>query len=133
MAQVPTLAMPHFLLAQLSFAAGDTQTATAEAALGKQYYHHDLETARHAFGYYQSVQDWNNAKFFLSEVVSYHPLTSALPDVASIYDLAKVTYLTGDKAGADAIVVRLRVTHPEVLPTDPNFLAAITAYEQSQK
>ncbi|MFZ1075357.1 MAG: O-antigen ligase family protein [Minisyncoccia bacterium] len=127
-ALVPNLSMPHFLLAQLDFASGDAAAAAAEAAKGKQYYKDDLETARHAAGYYENVKDWTDAAFFLREIVRLSPT-----DTASLYDLAKVLYLSGNPAEADAIVIELRTTHPEILPTDQNFLAAITAYESRSK
>ncbi|MBU6490797.1 O-antigen ligase family protein [Patescibacteria group bacterium] len=123
-ALVPTLAEPHFVLAQLDFAAGDTAAASAEAAKGKESYTSDLETARRAVGYYENIHDWQNALFFLKEVVQLDP-----QDTVSQYDLAKVTYLSGDPAGAVRIVEGLRKTDPAILGTDQNFLAAITAYE----
>ena len=51
----------------------------------------------------------------------------------TLYDLAKVTYLAGDPAAALRIVAELRIKDPAILPTDQNFLTAITAYEQSKK
>ncbi|MHB0865539.1 MAG: O-antigen ligase family protein [Minisyncoccota bacterium] len=125
---VPTLAEPRFVLAQLEYATGDTQAAATSAAIGKQYYTSNLETAKRAVGYYENVSDWGNARFFLSEVVRLDPT-----DNVSRYDLAKVTYLAGDQAGAEKIVAELRTSDPALLATDPNFLAAITAYEKSKK
>ena len=127
-ALVPTLAEPHFVLAQLESAVGDTSAAAASAALGKEFYESDLETATRAAGYYESVSDWRNALFFLNEIVRLAPT-----DTVSRYDLAKVMYLTGDKVGAETIVTQLRTSDPAILATDQNFLAAITAYEQSKK
>jgi hypothetical protein len=127
-ANVPAVSMPHFLLAQLDYASGDAASAAEEAAKGKADYMSDLATARTATVYYETVKDWTDCKFFLNEIVGLAP-----SDTASLYDLAKVTYLSGDPAGADAIVTALRTSHPEILPTDQNFLAAITAYEQSKK
>jgi O-antigen ligase len=127
-ALVPTLAEPHFVLAELKWASGDTAGALAEAAMGKGYYQSDLETATRAAGLYENLKDWTDAKFFLTQVVQLDP-----SDMTSLYDLAKVTYLSGDPAGADTIVQQLRTTDPTILPTDQNFLAAITAYEQSKK
>ena len=125
---VPTLSEPHFVLAQLDLAAGDPQAAAKEAAEGKAYYTSDLETARRASGYYEAARDWQDAEFFLSEVVRLDPA-----DNASWYDLAKVTYLAGDPASAERIVARLRQSDPSLLGTDQSFLAAITAYERSKK
>jgi len=127
-ALVPTLSQPHFVLAELLRASGDPQGAAAEAALGKDDYRGDLMTARRAAGYYESVSDWQDAKFFLNEAIAYTP-----DDYAFIYDLAKVTYMTGDLVGAEAIVAQLRSSDPAILLTDQNFLNAITVYEQSKK
>lgn len=126
-AVVPALAEPHFVLAELARASGDPQTAASEAALGKRYYKSDLPTARRAAGYFEGTKDWSDARFFLSEVVHLDP-----SDHASAYDLAKVTYLSGDPAAADAIVAELRREAPSILPSDPNFMAAIAAYERSR-
>lgn len=123
---VPELAQPHFVLAQLSYASGDTASAAAEAEKGKALYRPDLETARRAAGYYESTKEWRDAAWFLREALRLSPADAALS-----YDLAKVLYLMGDRAGAEAIVAELRVSNPSILPTDPNFLAAITAYEHS--
>ena len=127
-ALVPTLSEPHFVLAELELAAGNTAAAASAAAAGKADYASDLSTARRAAGYYESVKDWGNAAFFLAEVVRLAP-----SDAASRYDLAKVTYLSGDPSGAAAIVEGLRASDPAILGTDPNFLSAITAYEQSKR
>lgn len=123
-ALVPNLSEPHFVLAQLEYAAGNPAAAAAAAAVGKTDYKGDLETARRAAGYYESAQDWEAARFFLGEIVRIAPA-----DNASRYDLAKVSYLSGDKAGADQIVAELRKIDPAILSTDQNFVAAITAYE----
>ena len=124
---VPDLSEPHFVLAQIARASGDPQTAAREAALGKQYYKSDLPTAKRASGYFEGINDWTDARFFLTEVVR---LDSS--DIASLYDLAKVSYLAGDPAASEVIVIELRQTHPDTLVTDPSFMAAITAYERSK-
>lgn len=123
---VPTSAQPYFVRAQLEYANGDAKAAADSAALGKENYAGGLETARRAAGYYEGIQDWKNAKFFLEEIVKLAP-----NDTASLYDLAKVKYLLGDKAGAEEIVSKLRTTNPRILETDPNFLNAITIYERT--
>src|SRR3989344_5496969 len=117
---VPTLSQPHFVLAELARATGDGETAALEADLGKEYYVSDLPTARRAASYFLGVSNWASARFFLAEVVS---LDSA--DQQSLYDLAKVSYLDGDPSAAEAIVLELRKTNPDILATDPNLLAAI--------
>lgn len=121
---VPASAAPHFVYAQLLFALGNVQDAKAEAEKGKVVYKPDVETARRAAGFYEDVHDWQNAKFFLNEMLKFSP-----SDSLTLYDLAKVTYLAGDPAGALVIVEKLRASNPEVLGTDQNFLSAITAYE----
>jgi O-antigen ligase len=124
MALVPKLAEPYYALADLDLASGGAAAAAQAAAKGRQYYKSDLETARRAAGYYENVNDWADAQFFLAEVVRLAPT-----DYASLYDLAKVTYLIGDKAAAEDIVRQLRISDSAILSTDQNFLAAIENYE----
>jgi hypothetical protein len=82
---VPTLAEPHFVLAQLLYASGDTAGAALEAAKGKDDYKSDLETANRAAGYYETVLDLPNAAYFLAEVVRLDSTnTSAASDLAKI-------------------------------------------------
>ena len=127
-ALVPSLSEPHFVLAELDFAIGDASAAAAQAALGKADYRSNLETAQRAVGYYESVKDWTDTVFFLSEVVRLSP-----SDNVSRYDLAKAYYLSGDPSAAETIVAGLRKTDPSILGTDQNFLSTITAYAQSKK
>ena len=82
---VPTLSAPHFVLAQLLYASGNTAGAATEAAKGKEYYKSDLETARRAAVYYETVVDLPNAAFFLGEVLRFDPTdTAAASDLANI-------------------------------------------------
>jgi O-antigen ligase len=82
---VPTLSEPRFVLAQLAYASGDKATATASAELGKQYYTKDLETAKRAAVYYETVLNLENAAYFLEEVVRLDPTdTAAAKDLLSI-------------------------------------------------
>jgi O-antigen ligase len=127
-ALVPTLPAPRFVVAQLEYASGDTAAAAASAAIGKENYRGDSDSAQRAAGYYENVHDWKNAQFFLSEIVRMNPT-----DDLSRYDLAKVMYLAGDPVGAALIVADLRMRNPTLLSTDPEFLAALTVYEQSTK
>lgn len=76
-ALVPALSQPHFVLAQLLYASGDMKGAAAEAAKGKVDYQSDLETARRAASYYETVLDLPNAAFFLAEVVKLDPTNAA--------------------------------------------------------
>lgn len=84
-ALVPALAEPHFVLAQLEYAAGDTAAASVDAAAGKADYTSDLETAKRAVGYYETVLDLPDAAFFLEEVIRLDPTNAAAKS-----DLAKV-------------------------------------------
>ena len=82
---VPTLSAPHFVLAQLLYASGNTAGAATEATKGKEYYKSDLETARRAAVYYETVVDLPNAAFFLGEVLRFDPTdTAAASDLANI-------------------------------------------------
>ena len=76
-ALVPKLSEPHFVLAQLEYAAGDTASAASEAALGKKFYQSDLETASRAAVYYETVLDLPSATFFLGEVIKLDPSNTA--------------------------------------------------------
>ena len=84
-ALVPTLAEPHFVLAQLDVAQGDTTAAAVEAEKGRASYTSDLETAKRAAVYYENALDLTNAAFFLSEVVRLEPTnTAAAQDLLKI-------------------------------------------------
>lgn len=124
---VPGLAEPHYVLADIYLAEGNTAAAAAEAALGKERYVSDLEVARRAAAYYVNTKDWNNAAFFLKEVT-----TLAATDYVSWYDFAKVNYVLGNYPAAETIVAMLREKDPNILATDQAFLSAITAYEHTK-
>jgi O-antigen ligase len=84
-ALVPTLAEPHFVLAQLLFASGDTSNASSEAGKGKALYVRDLETATRAATYYENALDLPDAAFFLAEIVHFDPTnTAAASDLLKI-------------------------------------------------
>ncbi len=84
-ALVPKLSAPHFVLAQLLYASGNTQESKIEAEKGSAYYKSDLETARRAAVYYETVIDLPNAAFFLQEIVQFDPTnTAAASDLAKI-------------------------------------------------
>ncbi|HVM58731.1 MAG TPA: O-antigen ligase family protein, partial [Candidatus Paceibacterota bacterium] len=125
---VPELSQPYFVKAQLEYAQGEAAAAQADAAKGKQYYEPDLQTARRAISYYETVKDWASARFFLESAVE---LSGGDPTLQ--FELAKVEYVGGDPSSAAKIVAVLRATAPQLLATDPAFMAAITAYEQSQR
>jgi len=85
MALVPALSAPHFVMAQLLYASGNTTDAATEAEKGKVQYRSDLETARRAATYYEIVLDLPNASFFLEEVIRMDPTNEAAKS-----DLAKI-------------------------------------------
>lgn len=120
---VPTLSEPHFVLAQLDVATGDTASAAKEAALGAQYYTSDLETARRAIAYYEGVQNWAEARTFLTDAVALAPSDHGL-----LLDLAKVTFLDGDPKAAAKIFLDVRSVDPTLAQSDSAFLKAITPY-----
>ena len=122
-ALVPTLSEPHYVLAELYYAEGSFTEAAKEAALGKQYYTSDAETAVRAAQYYENVKDWNDAKVFLLEVQKLSPTNYPL-----IYDLAKVDYVLGDYTDSAAVVTQLSKDDPQILGTDPAFSQAIAPY-----
>ncbi|MFA6415127.1 MAG: O-antigen ligase family protein, partial [Candidatus Paceibacterota bacterium] len=76
-ALVPRSAMPHYVLAQLLYASGETKGADIEAAKGKELYTSDLETARRAATYYETVMNLPDAAFFLAEVIELDPTNTA--------------------------------------------------------
>lgn len=125
----PTLSVPRYMLATLYYALGDAATAKKFADEASPLYTDaDAAAARPAIKYYIAVSDWPNAARFLSDLSESNP-----SDYDVLYDLAKVTYLAGDPAAAELIVIKLRTENPAILETDRNFLGAITSYEQSKK
>ncbi len=124
---VPSLSEPHYVLADLYWAIGDTAQAKTEAALGNANYTGDMPTAERAALFYERVQDWEHALIYLQRIVDQDK-----NKIAFYYDLAKVKYMTGDYSGALRIVNDLRAREPEILQTDNNFLTAITTYESKK-
>ncbi len=87
---VPTLSMPHYVLAELLSASGDTEGAAREAELGRQYYRENLETALRATKYYEAHLDLPHAKFFLQEVLRIDPTNErAQADLKQILEYEK--------------------------------------------
>ncbi|MBI2025638.1 O-antigen ligase family protein [Candidatus Kaiserbacteria bacterium] len=125
----PSLPVPKYILATLYYALGDTATAKkrADEAL-PLYTESDVAAAKPAVKYYIAVGDWRNAARFLADMVENNPA-----DYDVLYDLAKVTYLAGDKSASLRIVEKLRAEKPDIIGTDKNFMNAITEYEQTQK
>src|SRR6185312_3139332 len=94
-ATVPALAEPRYVIATLYLTLGDKATAAQWADEALPLYVSSTETARRAVKYYLAVQDWPHAEQFLQDIVTGNPT-----DYNSTYDLAKVSYLAGDKAKA---------------------------------
>jgi len=123
-----SLPVPRYILATLFYKLGDHASAKRWADEAYPLYTTpDTAAAGPAVKYYLAIDDWPHAVRFLSDLVADNP-----SDYDALYDLAKVTYLAGDPATAERIVVKLRENAPGILETDQNFLAAITAYEQSR-
>ncbi len=79
------ISIPHFVLAQLDLPMNDKTSAAAEAAKGKLNYASDLETAKRAASYYETVLDLPSAAFFLTEVIKLDPTnTGAKNDLEKI-------------------------------------------------
>lgn len=125
----PTLPVPRYTLTTLYYKLGDTVAAKkwADSAL-PLYTEPDVAAAAPAVKYYLAIQDWPNAARFLTDLAAADPT-----NYETLYDLAKVLYLAGDPAAAERVVEELRASNPAILSTDPNFLTAITAYEQSKR
>lgn len=125
----PTLPVPRYILTTLYYKLGNTATAKKWADEAYPLYTEpNTAAARPAVKYYIAIEDWQNAARFLTDLVEDDP-----SDYDVLYDLAKVRYLAGDPARALEIVRGLRASNPGLLETDPNFLTAITEYEQSQQ
>lgn len=124
----PTLSVPGYTLATLYYKIGDSVSAKKWADKAYPLYTTpDTAAAAPAVKYYLATGDWPHAARFLADLVADNP-----SDFDVLYDLAKVTYLAGDPAAAARIVAQLRTSAPGLVETDQNFLAAITAYEQSR-
>jgi len=125
----PTLPVPRYTLAALYYKLGDAATAQKWADEAYPLYTvPDIAAAGPAVKYYLAIKDWQRAVRFLADIVADNP-----SNYDALYDLAKVTYLAGDPAASLRIVEKIRKESPSILETDKNFLAAITAYEQSKK
>ncbi len=127
-ALVPTLSEPHYVMADLYLADHNLASSTAEAALGKRYYEPSLNTAVRAAQYYEQVQDWPDAQYFLTQVEQLGPTEYAL-----IYDLAKVDYELKDYVAALKVFSQLQAEDPSVIGTDPVFEQAISSLQSSSR
>jgi O-antigen ligase len=119
-AQVSTLAEPRYVIATLYLTMGDKATAKKWADEALALYKKNVTTAGRAVKYYLAVEDWPHMAKFLEDIVDENPA-----DYGSMYDLAKASYLAGNKARAIELVAQLRQTKPGYVETDPAFLKAL--------
>ncbi len=118
---VPTFAEPRYIIATLYLTLGERVVAEQWADEGRAVYTKlDVNTARRAARYYVTVEDWENARFFLAEVLSENST-----DYPYMYDLAKAEFLAGNVERAREIVDEIRAKAPGVVETDPAFLEAL--------
>lgn len=119
-AKVPNLAEPRYIIANLYLVIGDKVSAKKWADEGSTLFLAGEETARRAIRYYLAVEDWQNALRFLEGIVNSNP-----KDYESLYDSAKLHFLTGNRAHALEIVEQLRRDAPGLVETDPAFLKSL--------
>jgi O-antigen ligase len=117
---VPLSAEPRFVLASLYHAINDDAQAQKWADEGRLLYKGNPPVAKRAAHYYIAIEDWSNAARFLEESLSDTP-----NDYPVVYDLAKIRFLSGDVAGAQELVKRLRIESPGLVETDQAFLDAL--------
>jgi len=115
-----------YVIANLYFLIGDRTMANDWAIKGEGSYKGGSASAQRATGYYIKTEDWPNALRFLKDFVEDNP-----GDYNSLFDLAKLYFLTGDIATSRAIVERLKIEKPGLLETDPAFQSAIQSAIQS--
>ena len=65
-------------------------------------------------------ENWTHAAAFLEDIVASNP-----QDFDSTYDLAKISYLSGNVARAKELVAQLRIDKPGLVETDPAFMQAL--------
>ncbi len=118
--QEPKLAEVRFIIANLYLSHGDKVSAKKVADEGYALYTLNSEAARRAAYYYLSIEDWKNTARFFEDVVR---LNSKEYDVA--YDLAKASFLAGNRDRALELVEFLRRVKPGLVETDQNFLNAL--------
>jgi hypothetical protein len=118
--QEPHLSEPRYILANLYFSIAEKSSADAWADEGQKLYKKNEDTARRAMRYYLGVEDWVNMVRFLEDIVSAKP-----DDYETTYDLAKASFLAGNKTRALELVEHLRRVKPGLVETDPAFMEAI--------
>ena len=121
---VPERADPRYVIAGLYRTMGNMEQAGAWANAGDLALERqpDEFAALKAGKYYITVADWQKATRFLEYVVR----TNA-SDHESAFLLAKAKFMAGDRAGARAVISRLRAESPATLATDPASAAKIEA------
>lgn len=119
-AVVPKSAEPRYIIATLYLVVGDFGEAKTWADEALPLYVKDGSVARRAARYYITVEDWENARRFLRDLVE-----SNGADYPVLYDLAKAEFLAGDRDTALEIVEKLRIDAPGIVEGDPTFLAAL--------
>ena len=117
---VPKLAEPRFVLATIYPLIGDDESAARWAAEALPLYEQDLAVARRASRYYIGVEDWENARRFLADIVALSPQEYNVK-----YDLAKAEFLSGNVERAKQLVEELKTEAPGLVEEDPNFMAAL--------
>lgn len=118
--QEPDLSEPRYILANLYFSIGNKESAAGWANEGLKLYKKNDDTARRAMRYYLGVEDWANMARFMEDIVSSNP-----DDYDTTYDLAKASFLAGNKTRALELVAHLRRVKPGLVETDPAFVEAI--------
>jgi len=119
----PKDAEPRFIIANLYVLAGNSAKAGEWAEKGYILYGENgggLNSARRAAMYYIGTEEWPKALRFMEDVVNKDP-----EDLASLYNLAKLYYMTGNREFAVQIVEQLMIQKPGLVETDPVFLKAI--------
>lgn len=117
---VPNESEARYVVASLYLAMGNRADASRFAEDGARLYNGNIAVAHRAVHYYISIEDWANALRFLKDVVEEEP-----EDYESVYDLAKLYFLTNDREMSLKIFERLKKEKPEILETDLEFLRAI--------
>ncbi|TAK57250.1 hypothetical protein EPO17_02470 [Patescibacteria group bacterium] len=118
--QEPHLSEPRYILANLYLSINDRVSAGKWAGEGLALYKKNEDTARRAMKYYLGVEDWANMARFMEDVISMRP-----DDYDTTYDLAKASFLAGNKARALELVEHLKRVKPGLVETDPAFMEAI--------
>ena len=121
-AEVPNLAEPRFIIANLYWVIGERGTAKqwAEEGLALSAGIGGKGAATKAVKYYIATEDWPNALHFLQSTVSEDS-----NDYEQLYDLAKLYYLNDDHESALRIYERLKREAPDLVASDPAFVRAI--------